>query len=243
MKYFCKIERHTSSTTFNLSFVKKLVRVQLINSCALIIISHMILIKDKKFIWLQGGLLYDAFFLMLSKVAMFVIGPLLSFNQYKKWYKRKQLKKDPKKSSLLQYEANELFTGSEIHLGSAFGSAIQTYYVCIFFLPILPSAGYILLVGILVLHYSQKYRFARWYKRPAEINTKIAIDAIYRLGFGAILLFVSILQSWFIPSNSLTRFPSIFSMRCSTESTTGPTPSWSLVLWCVLFADTFSLRS
>lgn len=154
MKFFCKIERHTSTTTFNLSFVKKLVRVQLINSCALIIISHLILIDDKKFIWLEGGLLYDAFFLMLSKVMMFAISPLLSFNQYKKWYKRWRLKKDPKKSSLLQYEANEVFTGSSIHLGSAFGSAIQTYYVCIFFMPILPSAGLLLLVGILILHYS-----------------------------------------------------------------------------------------
>lgn len=95
MKLFCKIERHSSTTTFNLSFVKKLVRVQLINSCGLIILSHFLLIEDSKLIWLEGGLIYDAFFLILSKLFMFIVAPLLDFPYYIKLFQRWKLRKYP----------------------------------------------------------------------------------------------------------------------------------------------------
>jgi hypothetical protein len=103
MKYFCKIEKHESRTTFNLSFVQKLLRIQLINSLSLVVMSHVFLADDTFVIWLQGGLIYDAFFLMLSKVVMFLIDPLLEFSQYVKIFKRAKFRDNPKSSSLLQY--------------------------------------------------------------------------------------------------------------------------------------------
>lgn len=191
MKYFCKIEKHESKTSFDLSFVQKLLRIQLINSLSLVVMSHIFLAEDNLVIWLQGGLLYDAFFLMLSKVVMFVIDPFLEFMQFVKVLKRGKFKDNPKGSTLLQYEANKLFTGVKIDLPDAYSGAISIFYICIFFMPLLPFSGIFLFVGIVILYFQQKIRFARIYKRPAEIESRIAIDAIYRLGFGSVLLFVS----------------------------------------------------
>ena len=63
--------------------------------------SHAFLADDTFVIWLQGGIIYDAFFLMLSKVVMFLVDPLLEFKQYIKIFKRGKFTKDPKSSALL----------------------------------------------------------------------------------------------------------------------------------------------
>lgn len=192
MKYFCTLEKHSSTTTFNLSYIHKLVRVQLFNTCGVVVISHLLLSEDKKNIWTNGGLIYDAGYFIIFKA--FFTAPLMFFSLdwFLKLWKRKKLKKDPDNSLLLQYEANELYTGSKITPSLIFSAPLQIYYISLFYMPIFPLSSLLLLISITSIYYLEKYLFARRYSRPEEIDSKIGIDIVYRLGYGPIILYVSL---------------------------------------------------
>lgn len=60
-----------------------------------------------------------------------------------------------------------------------------------FFLPVLPLSGVFLLVAVLLVQLCERYLFTRVYKRPNEASGRIALNSIFALGFGNIILFVS----------------------------------------------------
>ena len=191
MLFFCELEKHNSVDDFNMSYMKKLVRLQFFNTCGVLSLSHMILNHDgASGIWQQGGLIYDACIILLSKFVMLPLKIVLDPKVLIKWIQRRLLEKNVKRSEMLQYEANELYTGSELNLSGAFGDGLEVYYACMFFLPIVPISSFALLLSMISLLYLQKYMFARVYKRPPEIGSNIALESIYMIGMGPFILLV-----------------------------------------------------
>ena len=191
MKFLSGLELHRSRTKFHLSYIQKLVRAQFFNTCGVLVVTHIIVADDIEKIWQQGSLLYDASFLIVWKMLSDAMSSMIKLETFWKMFQRWRLKKNPKQSYLLQYEANHLYTGVEVNAGYIFSRGLQLLYICVFFLPVIPLCGVFLFIGIGLYYFAQKYMFARAYRRPEEIDTEIALDAIYRIGYCPVILYVS----------------------------------------------------
>ena len=191
MLYFCELEKPNSVDEFNMSYMKKLVRLQFFNTCGVVTLSHMVMdFSGGQRIWQQGGLIYDAGMILLSKFLMLPIKSVLDPSILLKWLEKKDLEKDPKRSDLLQYEANELYTGVDFNLSGAFGDGLEVYNACMFFMPLIPLYSIFMLLSYSALYLSNKVMFARLYRRPPEIGSHIALESIYLIGRGPFILLV-----------------------------------------------------
>jgi hypothetical protein len=198
LEFFCKLELHYCKTNLNLSFIQKLSRLQLINTCAVIVIAHIVLFEEKGDIFRPGGIMYEASYMLIWKmVSSAAMSFMLPMHLWKK-FKKMRFLKNMKKSPLLQYEANLLFTGAKIHPGKLFAFPVNFLHLVSFFLPIVPLGSVCLLVGCLSKYFAMKYLFARIYERPEELGVRIALDSIYRLGYSPIILYVSFQKSPYI---------------------------------------------
>ena len=192
MKYFVSIEKHESFTEFDLSFCQKLVRFQCFNTFGIICAVHFITASNKKLIWMSGGLLYDAVFVILSTNALPLIKLLFDPLYFWKVYKRWRLNKNPGKYILLQFEANELMEGKNIDLALAFSNLTTIYFIVVFFLPIFPFGSFVLFVSTSCVYCAQKFLFSKVYKKPREVGRRIGLESIYTISFGPTVLFLGI---------------------------------------------------
>lgn len=192
MRYFTKLELHESQTEFNLSYSQKLSRLEFINTCGVVLFTHIQLAVNKRHIWVAGGLVYDASFVLLSYIVNMSIGPFFKYKSWVKSFKRWRFRKLKSGfSSLLQFEANELFTKGEIDLAYCYSKGVSAFLTAAFFTPVIPFSGLVITVALIITYWVQKIRFARLCKRPKEAGAKIALDSIYRLGYAPFILYVN----------------------------------------------------
>ena len=191
MSYFVALERHISHTSFNTSFVDKLVRLRFINTCGILTFTHFLVVSPRFYLWKEGGLITNATFVLIVNTLLLPVNELIDFPYILKRINRYLfLRRGPQTSKLLQYQVNELMTGKDIYITYSFSDVLSLYYIVVFFLPVLPFAGIFLLLGTTALYFFQKILFSRVYKKPQQVGSDIGLQAVFRVGFGNIILFV-----------------------------------------------------
>jgi len=178
MKYFTQLEKHYTLTTKNASLVLKVSLTQFFNTCLMILAVHMWLVTPSFKIWEKGGLLSDAFFIILNDITITPMMDFLDIGYYLKKFKQSSLKKSYKSSSLTQEECNKAFEGNEMDLSIIYAKFIKSIYASLFFLPILPIASVTCFISMGMNYWIYKHRLLRTAKLPASIGHSITVLAI-----------------------------------------------------------------
>ncbi len=192
IKYFVSQEKRISFTEFDTSFSQKLVVAQILNTCGLVYITHVIFNRNGElfYIWQPGGLIYDAAFVLLSNTLLSTFKYLFDPDYVIKIIQRYKYLRNPNNTEMLQFEANSVMEGRDLDLALSFSNLLVLYYMVIFFLPILPVGGFLLLISTISIYYTQRYLFSRVYKKPKEVSRTIGLESINGIGYGPLVLYV-----------------------------------------------------
>lgn len=202
-------ERHSDHTDKNRSMILKICVSQFINTCLLIVAVHAIIIKPKNRIDtkgrlrifhpisnLLGGVLIDAFFILISDLYLSPLLTLFDPMYFMKLCKRSKLKEELTKpnnnSSMIQKDANEIMKGQELDPASLYSKVIKIYLQSIFFMPILPIAPLIAFVAIFINYWVQKYVLLRRAARPISIGHKIVETCVLFIKITPLILGVGV---------------------------------------------------
>lgn len=183
-------EKQTTNTTFFRSLTIKICWFQFINTNILIVIIHLILFYPNVPLWAKGGLMNDAWFILLSQI---VVTPVL--NVFNIWYflalwRQSKLRKSVENGTaedLTQIEAHTIYELPVWDPAFGYADIVKDIMTCIFFQPLLPISGFMGVVSIFLMYWSQKYRFLFMSVRPMTISTHIAKTVLHLLSFGPLV--------------------------------------------------------
>jgi len=154
------------------------------------VIIHVILFYPNTAIYSRGGLLNDAWFIMISQI---VVNPILNvLNPWLFWtfFKKSRLRKKVASGTAgdtTQLEAHQMFELPVWDPSFCYAGALKDVMTCIFFQPILPLGPFLGIVSAFLMYWSQKYRLLRQSVRPISLTTAIAAMGAYLLSLGPLV--------------------------------------------------------
>ena len=89
---------------------------------------------------------------------------------------------------MTQKEANGWFEGSPMDLSFKYSILIKNMWLTCLYTSLIPTAVYILLVGLILTYLSEKYLLLRRYKRPERYNQSLHSMSIEYFEFAPLLL-------------------------------------------------------
>lgn len=118
-------------------------------------------------------------------------GPI--FNIFSIWhaqrlFKRRMIKNQTPDTFMTQKEANQWFEGTSMDLSFKYSILIKNMWLTCFYTSLIPTAMYILLIGLILTYMSEKYLVLRRYKRPERLNQSLHSISIEYFEFAPLLL-------------------------------------------------------
>jgi hypothetical protein len=192
LKKITKAEKHDSQTTFDSSYAWKTAYSNFFNSCILMTLYQYLFRSPRWYLWQEGGLISDAWFVLMYDTVMvafmYLVSPWWCYVFYKRWSTAKSIKK----TKLVQEELHALYRGVEMHPAFAYATLNKVFFNSMFFLPILPLSAFSTMIAMVLIYWVQKILLLRRYARPRNLSSKIAFDSFDRLKSGVIILVVRI---------------------------------------------------
>lgn len=206
-------ERHGSFTSFFTGIAKKLVVSQIVNTAFTTLLAQVVLYNhfqqtkslegiDSVSFYGEGGLLEDMFYVFITNA---ILTPFLDFfdiNYMIRLYKRYKAKKKGGRSKLTQQEANAIFEQPSVDIALNHSSLISTLLSTAFFIPALPSAMIIVIIGLAGNYWMDKYLLLRRNVHPISLQNELCETMLGSLewmgammGFGNLLFILTLPNS------------------------------------------------
>lgn len=148
-------------------------------------------------IYAKGGLMNDAWFILLSQVTVNPLSNTFYIWYYLKLYYQRSLRKKVENFEaefITQSDAHTTMELTEWDPSWTHAGAIKDILTCIFFQPIFPLSGLIGMIAFFLMFWSQKYRLLRLSKRPVTISTNIADISLFLISLGPLVYGVALYE-------------------------------------------------
>lgn len=150
----------------------------------MVVLTHIIIYDPNQAIWIEGGLLSDAFFIILSQS---VLGPLIRFINISSLIKSCQISrlrtkiKQGKADKIIQVEAQKTFEKVNFNPSLAYAAFANAIFTSFFFQPILPLGQALIFVALILNYFIFKRDLIRKCRTPIQISFNIAEVCLYLL--------------------------------------------------------------
>ena len=176
MKFFTKIEKQKSMTSYYLSFSIKLTIFTFMTSALVPFISNYIThhhdLKNHE----NQTLITNIFFIFLSNsflkpIIWTINAPLIVKKIRICIIERKKIPNSMHFKT--QKELNDLYELPEMDIALKYSYISMVILMTMFYLPIFPLGVPISILGLILLYFCEKYNFTHHYKRPEMLNEKL----------------------------------------------------------------------
>ncbi len=178
-----EIERQETKSSYYASLTVKLIVSQFINTCILPILVQII-VFGKAAIWIKGGVLPDALFILISQAFVTPIITALNFSALWGMFKRAYCRRKFRNGTPVyktQKQLQEVFELPEFDPSAVYATFCTLILSSFFYQPILPMSFPLAIVGLFTTFVSVKFKLVYLSKISATVGEALISSAVFGL--------------------------------------------------------------
>lgn len=141
-------------------------------------------------VYSKGAVMSDAWFILIGQVILNPLLNLLNIWYYFRMWTRTSIRKKvetQQAATITQSEAHAAFEDPVWDPSFTYAGIVKDFYTCLFFQPLFPLSGFIGMVGMIFMYWSQKISLLRLSASPASISMDLAENSIYYISISPVI--------------------------------------------------------
>lgn len=193
---YTKIEKRKTKSKYLSMIISRLSISMFVNTALIMWIIDSLILKNK--VYEKGSLIEDMTIILWTNSLSSPILNVFSIWHAQRLIKRRMIAGLDENSYMTQKEANYWFEGSPIDLSFKYSVIIKNVWLSCLYTSLIPTAMYILLVGLVLTYFSEKYLVLRRYNRPERLNQSLHNISIEYIEFAPLLLSIGNIFSQYV---------------------------------------------
>lgn len=194
LRYLTILEKFSTQTGFYSSLLYKIAIAQFINTNIIIVIVHLLIMHPEKPIYAKGGLMIDAWYILISQVVVTPLFQLFSPAKYMKYMFQCLLKRkvaNGQAGTTTQADAHLTFEKPIFDPAFAHSTVAKIWCDLLFFQPLFPLSSGLALAAILFIYWTMKHRFLFSSVRPVTISGQIHSICLHLISLSPLVFGIS----------------------------------------------------
>lgn len=141
-------------------------------------------------VYSKGAVMSDAWFILMGQVVLNPVLNLLNVWYFLRLWTRKSIRSKIEKNeanAITQAEAHAAFEDPVWDPSFTYAGIVKDFYTCLFFQPLFPLSGFIGMVGMFFMYWSQKTSLLKMSASPASIGMDLAENSIYYISLSPVV--------------------------------------------------------